>query len=67
MKKNLHHYDRVVRILLGIGLMGFSLISSHDLRVLGLLGIIPLLTGLVGFCPLYTLLGIKGCKCEKAG
>ena len=65
MKKNVHIFDRIVRIVLGFGALAFFAISTHDLRVLALLGIIPLITGFVGFCPVYSLLGVNGCACKK--
>ena len=66
MKKNVHPIDRVARILLGIALLVFFAVGSGELRILGLLGIVPLLTGSVGFCPIYSLLGIEGCGCKKS-
>lgn len=66
MKKNIHIIDRIARVVLGFVLLVFFALSNHDLRILALLGIIPLVTGFVGFCPVYGLLGIDGCHCKKA-
>ncbi len=53
--------DRIVRVLVGLGLVAFGLLTGN-LIVAGI-GAIPLITGLVGFCPLYTLFKIDtGCK-----
>lgn len=65
MKQNVHYIDRIVRLVLGAALLGFFVLSDSDYKIFGLLGIIPLMTGLVGFCPVYSLLGIDGCKCRN--
>ncbi len=51
--------DRVLRVVLGIVLLAFVIVGPKTMW--GLVGIVPLLTGLVGFCPLYRLLGISTC------
>ena len=66
MKQNVHIIDRIVRLMLGAILLGFFFAGSSDYRIFGLVGFIPLVTGMVGFCPLYSLLGIDGCKCKSA-
>jgi len=48
--------DRVVRVLVGLVLL--SLVFIGPQTWLGLFGVVPLVTGLVGFCPLYRVLGI---------
>ncbi len=47
--------DRVVRVVLGLGLL--SLTQAGPATPWGYLGVVPLLTAVVGTCPLYTLLG----------
>lgn len=66
MKQNIHYVDRIVRFIIGAALLAFFAMSDSEYRIFALLGIIPLLTGLVGFCPLYTLLGINGCRYKKS-
>jgi len=52
--------DRVVRIVVGLGLIAFG-ISNENLLVAGI-GAIPLITGLIGFCPFYPIFKINtGC------
>lgn len=51
--------DRVIRIAIGIALL--SLTVAGPRTMLGLIGVVPLVTGLVGFCPLYRLVGIRTC------
>ncbi|MFO0600493.1 MAG: DUF2892 domain-containing protein [Myxococcaceae bacterium] len=49
--------DRVIRIVLGVGLL--SLVFFGPQTVWGWIGLVPLATGLVGSCPLYRLVGIN--------
>jgi hypothetical protein len=56
--------DRTVRILVGIALLSLTVVGPRTL--LGLIGVVPLLTGIVGFCPLYGVLGIRTCPTPRA-
>lgn len=60
MKANVGTLDRSLRIAAGLILLGLSL--SDVIGLWGLIGIVPLATGLFRFCPLYPLLGISTCK-----
>ena len=60
--KNIGNTDRVIRIIIGLGLLSLLLVLKGNIRFLGLIGLIPFLTATIGFCPLYALLGIKTCK-----
>ena len=60
---NEHNIERIVRVLLGIGLL--SLVFVGPQTWWGLIGIVPLVTGLIGSCPLYTVLGISTCSTKK--
>ena len=61
--QNIGTTDRIIRIVVGIALLaGFFLNPKASLRWLYLLGIIPLATGLMRTCPLYSILGINTCK-----
>jgi hypothetical protein len=62
MKKNIHQIERVVRIVAGIGLV--SLTFWGPANPWFFLGLIPLATGLIGWCPPYAMLGISTCKRE---
>lgn len=57
---NIHPVERVVRALVGIGVL--SLVFWGPRTLWGLFGLVPLLTALVGWCPPYALLGINTCK-----
>ncbi|MGM8936166.1 YgaP family membrane protein [Pseudomonas neustonica] len=60
MKTNVGTIDRVIRILLGMLLIGLSLTGTIGLW--GWIGVVPLATGVMRFCPLYPLLGISTCS-----
>lgn len=59
MKANVGGIDRILRIVLGLVLIGLTL--SGTIGVWGWLGVVPLATGFISFCPLYPLLGINTC------
>jgi hypothetical protein len=63
LPNNEHPIERVVRVVLGLGLLSLLFIGPQTW--LGLIGLVPLLTGLVGSCPIYTLLGISTCSLKK--
>ncbi len=60
LPNNEHTIDRAVRILLGLSLIALALVGPHAWW--GWLGAVPLLTGLIGSCPAYTLMGVSTCK-----
>lgn len=55
--------DRTIRVVIGIVLLSLVFVGPQTLW--GLVGIGPLLTGIVGFCPAYKLLGLSTCPVEK--
>lgn len=59
MKKNMGQMDRIIRIIIGIILLGLALVVEGGLRWIAGLGAILLLTGIVSFCPLYLPFGIN--------
>jgi hypothetical protein len=65
--KNVGGADKVIRILVGITLIAFTLVASVDTVwkvVAGAVAAIALITAFVGFCPLNSLLGINSCRHE---
>jgi hypothetical protein len=60
MNKNIGNTERIVRIVAGLILI--ALTATHTVGVWGWLGVVPLATGLIGWCPPYSLLGINTCK-----
>ena len=66
MGKNVGGIDRVLRIVLGLALLaGFFLNADATYRWAYLIGIVPLLTGLMGSCPAYSLFGMNTCPMKK--
>ena len=63
MTRNEGTLDRGARIVLGLILLSLVFIGPQSLW--GLVGLIPLTTGLAGFCPLYRLLGISTCSIKQ--
>lgn len=64
MKVNVGNIDRGARIVAGIVLLGLVFVVESDARWLGLIGIIPLATGLMRWCPLYSLFGMSTCPLQ---
>lgn len=58
--RNEHTLERVARIGLGLLLLGLTVVGPRT--AWGFLGLVPLATGLLGSCPLYTLLGVSTCR-----
>jgi hypothetical protein len=63
MTMNEGSLDRAIRIILGIALL--SLTVAGPKTMLGLIGLVPLLTGIIGFCPLYRLVGLSTCPMPR--
>ncbi len=64
MKLNEGTVDRVLRVLVGIIILSMAFVGPKT--PWAYLGIVPLLTGAIGFCPLYAILGINTCGLPKA-
>lgn len=60
MKKNIHPVERIVRVVAGLTLISLAFVGPQSLWFL--FGIVPVLTGLSGWCPPYQMLGISTCK-----
>lgn len=63
MKLNVGGIDRILRIVVGLALIGATLAGM--IGVWGWIGVVPLVTGLFKFCPLYTVLGMNTCPMDK--
>lgn len=63
MKRNVGSIDRVLRITLGLALIAWALFLGGPLWAW--VGVVPLATALVGFCPLYPLIGVNTCPLAK--
>jgi hypothetical protein len=62
MKKNIHPVERVVRVIVGLILVSLTFVGPANPWFF--LGVIPLATGLIGWCPPYQMLGISTCPKE---
>lgn len=60
MTKNVGTVDKFLRITLGVVLIALTLMGV--IGIWGWIGVVPLLTGLLNTCPLYSLLGVKTCR-----
>ena len=63
MKPNIGKVERIVRVVVGIGVLSLAFVGPR--AAWAYLGILPLVTGLVGWCPPYALLGISTVKASK--
>jgi Protein of unknown function (DUF2892) len=64
--KNIGMIDRTLRIVAGIVLLSlFFLVPDASWRYFTLIGVVPLLTGLMSTCPLYSIFGISTCPAKR--
>jgi hypothetical protein len=64
MIKNVGGLDRIIRITVGLALIAAA--ATGTIGLWGWVGVVPLLTGSLGWCPPYTLLGLNTCSVKKA-
>lgn len=64
MSQNVGGIDRILRIVVGLALIGLALAGVIGLW--GYIGAVPLLTGIIGWCPAYLPFGIKTCNVKNA-
>lgn len=63
MKCNEGTIDRTVRVIAGLALIGLA--ATGSIGAWGYIGVLPLLTGAVGFCPAYAIFGMNTCSMKK--
>lgn len=63
MTRNEGNIDRLLRALLGVALIALTLTGT--IGAWGWIGVVPLFTAAVGWCPLYTMLGINTCGMKR--
>ena len=61
--KNEGKIDRIIRVIIGIAILSLTIIGPQSMW--GLVGLVPLITGLIGFCPLYKILGLNSCPIKN--
>lgn len=64
MKTNMGNLDRGLRLVVGLVLVGLA--ATDTIGLWGWIGIIPIATAAMGFCPAYPLLGISTCPLKRA-
>ena len=62
MQANVGGMDKIARIVVGLALLAMTVVGPKTMW--GLIGVVPLATGLLNFCPAYTLLGVNSCRTE---
>jgi DUF2892 family protein len=64
MKLNVGGFDKRVRIVVGLGLLALVFVLQGSSRWFGLIGVVPLATGLIGYCPLCSPFGLSPCSAK---
>jgi hypothetical protein len=65
MSRNVGTSDRVIRVIIGLGLLSLFFVLKDNARWLGLIAIIPLATAAIGSCPIYSIFRIRTCPVPK--
>lgn len=60
MTKNIGGVERVIRVVAGLVILSLAFVGPHS--PWGYIGVLPILTGLIGWCPPYALFGFSTCK-----
>ncbi len=67
MTKNVGIIDRIVRIVIGLGLLWYAIFAAPTgYNWIGWIGVIPIVTALIGNCPLYSIIGVSTCPAKRA-
>lgn len=63
MNKNVGNADKAIRLVIGVGIIVAGVLNES---LLGAIGLIPILTGVISWCPLYTIFGINTNKSDNS-
>ncbi len=67
MKRNVGNVERIIRVVVGLAILSLVFILDGNARWFGLIGLLPIATGAMGYCPPYAMMGINTCaKDDKA-
>ena len=66
MTTNMGPFDRLLRVIGGVALLAWAFLGTGEWHILGWIGIVPLATAAIGWCPLYTVIGVSTCPVKKA-
>lgn len=62
MTQNIGGIEKAIRIVLGVALLGWGFVLSDPMNYWGAIGIVPLVTALIGWCPAWSIFGVNTCK-----
>lgn len=65
MNANVGGIDRALRVVVGLAVLSLLFVLEENARWFGLIGIVPLATALMGWCPLYALIGVNTCPARS--
>lgn len=65
MNQNVGGIDRSIRIIAGLLILSLYFLLGESTRMWALIGLVPLLTGLIGWCPAYLPFGLRTCKLRR--
>lgn len=65
MKTNVGNIDRTIRVIAGLAILSLFFIIEGDMRWFALVGLVPLATATMRWCPAYTLIGVNTCPVDK--
>ena len=66
MTTNIGSIDRTLRIAGGLALLAWAIMGTGQWHMLGWIGILPVATAAIGWCPAYTVIGVSSCPTKKA-
>ena len=67
MTRNVGSIDRIVRFVIGLGLLWYAIFAAPTgYNWIGWIGVVPIITALIGNCPLYSILGVTTCPAKRA-
>jgi hypothetical protein len=66
MTINMGPFDRLLRVIGGIALLAWAYIGTSDWHMLGWIGLVPLATAAIGWCPAYSIIGVNTCPAKRA-
>lgn len=62
MKTNVGKIDKILRVIIAVLLFSTFFVLEGNLRFIAIIGLVPLLTSMVSFCPLYRIIGVSTCS-----
>ena len=66
MTTNVGPFDRILRIVGGIALLAWAFLGTGEWHMLGWIGLVPLATAAISWCPAYSIIGVNTCPAKRA-